>query len=231
MPRHPFAAFFFFTPIWLKLIRLSTSTGQPCLQVTAEKASLPIAACKVTSWWGLSLYFPLYFGTSPEGQFVYNNSQSVYWPYNSKARGATAISFKWPNPWHKYRRIEVRWQEEHQAPGRYIYWQILPTVKGQKHILHLHKNTTGPNNLCSGTEPFVLRQIKCKTAEYAHSPQPVGSKNSQHWFHNPKLASQESLHLHVLLWCAFKYMINWPAANMVIQNSFAFLIFAADQPC
>ena len=175
------------------------STRQPCLQVTAEKASLPTAACKVTSRWGFSLYFPLCFGTHPEGQFVSNNGQSVYWPYNSEAGGERAISSTCPNPWHKYRCTEACWQEGHQAPGRYIYWQILPTVKGQKHVLHLHKNKIGPNTLCFGTEPPVLRRIKCKTAEYAHSPQPVGSKNLQHWFHSPKLASQESLHLHVLL--------------------------------
>lgn len=54
------------------------SRRQACLQVTAEKAALPPAACKVATWQGLALYFPLCLGTNPEGQFVSNNGQSVY---------------------------------------------------------------------------------------------------------------------------------------------------------
>lgn len=150
-------------------------------------------ACKVR----FSLYFPLCFGTSPKGLFAPNNGRSVYWPYkfrgwrsNSKSLSRTQIL-----------GTEVHWQEEYQALGRYIYWQISPTVKGQKHVLQLHKNKSGPSTLCFGTEPPVLRQIKCKAAEYSHCPQPAQSRNLRYQLHNLKLLF-ESFLLRALL-CVF----------------------------
>lgn len=62
-----------------------------------------------------------------------------------------------------------------KALGRYIYWQVSPNVKGQKHVLHFHKDKIGPNTLCFGIEPSVL-----SARQYACSSQPAGSKNLPH---------------------------------------------------
>lgn len=160
------------------------------------------AACKVTSWWGFSFTSHFVLGQVQRVSLLPIMAKVFIDPIiqrleeQQQSLSSTQIL-----------GTEVHWQEEQQALGRYIYWQISSTVKGQKHVLQLHKNKSGPSTLCFGTEPPVLRQIKCKAAEYSHRPQPAQSRNLRNWFHNLKLLFERKSSTCTAL-CVLQHEIN-----------------------